>query len=73
MDTCSPEIIKNGGLELLVQFLNQRSPRIATEAEQAACERVQQKAAIALARLSRDEETAQHIINLKGTHKHSDC
>lgn len=39
-------------------------PRSGTPAEVAACERVQQKAAVTLARLSRDPEVAREAVRL---------
>ena len=50
--------------ELLVHFLHE-TPRVgATLMELAACERVQQKAAIAVCRLSRDQDVALIFIEL---------
>lgn len=39
-------------------------PRSGTPAEVAACERVQQKAAVTLARLSRDPDVAREAVQL---------
>ena len=66
VETCFPDIATNDGLDLLVQFLYQRPPKYGTEAEIAACERVQQKAAIALTRLSREARNAQIVVELDG-------
>ena len=60
------DIIAYNGVPLLVSFLQQRPSSCRQEAEVAACERLQQKAAIALTRLCRDEMTAQIIVDLQG-------
>ncbi len=67
VETCFPDILENHGIELLVQFLYEQQPEGGSEAERAACERVQQKAAIALSRLSKDPDTAQLIVELHGS------
>ena len=66
VESCCAEIVDSGGLELMLDFLTEQPSCFANEAEVAACERVQQKAGIALARLSRDPENAQIIVALKG-------
>ncbi|KAK3595203.1 hypothetical protein CHS0354_021518 [Potamilus streckersoni] len=66
LDTARNDILRNDGLSVLVSFLQERPSQYTKEAELAACERVQQKAAIALTRLCRDGETAQVIIDLHG-------
>ena len=43
------------------------NPSSSSPSEGAACERVQQKAAVTLARLSRDADVAQTAIQLKGS------
>ena len=60
VEICVPEITTNKGTELLVHFLHETSPKSAGQAELAACERIQQKAAIALTRLSKDADVAQN-------------
>ncbi|KAL3881407.1 hypothetical protein ACJMK2_027852 [Sinanodonta woodiana] len=66
IDSARNDILRNDGLSVLVSFLQERPNQYTKEAEIAACERVQQKAAIALTRLCRDGETAQVIIDLHG-------
>ena len=60
------DIIMYNGIPLLIGYLLQRPASFKQEAEVAACERVQQKAAIALTRLCKDVETAQTIVDLQG-------
>ena len=60
------DIIMYNGIPLLIGYLQQRPISFKQEAEVAACERVQQKAAIALTRLCKDAETAQTIVDLQG-------
>lgn len=67
-ETSVEDIVKHGGLELLIGFLWERPPDAATEAELTACEHVQQKAAIAVTRLCKEHGHAQAFVNLKGTH-----
>ncbi|XP_013413958.1 protein inscuteable homolog isoform X1 [Lingula anatina] len=66
LENCSAEITENNGMELLLHFLHQRPSPQAAEAERSACERVHQKAAIALTRLSKDAENAHIIVELGG-------
>lgn len=70
IDNCCIDITDNHGVALLVQFLREEVPsgnnKVNMDAELAACERVQQKAAIALTRLSRDPENAQVVVELHG-------
>lgn len=54
------------GIERLLLLLAEK-PSSSSPSEGAACERVQQKAAVTLARLSRDPEVAQTAIQLKGS------
>lgn len=56
------------GIEQLLVLLNEK-PSSSSPSEGAACERVQQKAAVTLARLSRDPLVAQTAIQLRGTRK----
>ncbi|WAR07807.1 INSC-like protein, partial [Mya arenaria] len=60
------DIVAYNGIPLLINFLQQRPAGCKQDAEIAACERLQQKAAIALTRLCRDEMTAQIIVELQG-------
>lgn len=54
------------GIERLLLLLGEK-PSSPSPSEGAACERVQQKAAVTLARLSRDPDVAQIAIQLKGS------
>lgn len=54
------------GLERLLVLLGEK-PSSSSPSEVAACERVQQKAAVTLARLSRNPDVAQTAIELRGT------
>ncbi|XP_063107921.1 protein inscuteable homolog isoform X1 [Cavia porcellus] len=51
------------GVQLIMGMLSEK-PRSGTPAEVAACERVQQKAAVTLARLSQDPEVAREAVRL---------
>lgn len=51
------------GVQLIMGMLSEK-PRSGTPAEVAACERVQQKAAVTLARLSRDPDVAREAVRL---------
>lgn len=51
------------GIQLLMEMLFERSSS-GNPAEAAACERVQQKSAVTLARLSRDPEVAEAAVKL---------
>ena len=66
LENCSSEITENKGVELLVHFLKERPSSYKSDAEIAACERVQQKAAIALTRLCRDPGNAPLIVEVHG-------
>lgn len=66
VEACLAEIRKHRGVELLVRFLHERPPDVATDAEMTAGEHVQQKAAIALSRLCRDPTNAKLVIAAKG-------
>nr|APU50763.1 inscuteable-like protein 274 [Saccoglossus kowalevskii] len=70
IEQCRQEIATENGIGLLVQYLHEK-PRpyvnsCISEDELAACERVHQKAAIALARMSREKVNADIIKNEKG-------
>lgn len=53
----------HSGVQLIMGMLSEK-PRSGTPAEVAACERVQQKAAVTLARLSRDPDVAREAVRL---------
>ncbi|XP_061466278.1 protein inscuteable homolog [Rhineura floridana] len=63
LDQCASEIIQASGVQVLMEMLFEK-PSSGNSPEVAACERVQQKAAVTLARLSRDPEVAHAAINL---------
>ncbi|XP_055011568.1 protein inscuteable homolog [Boleophthalmus pectinirostris] len=63
LEQCSQEVLQEQGVERLLSFLGER-PSSSSPSEGAACERVQQKAAVTLARLSRDHDFAQNAIKL---------
>ncbi|XP_053801810.1 protein inscuteable homolog isoform X3 [Vidua chalybeata] len=62
-DQCASEIIQGNGVQLLMEMLFEKSSS-GNPAEAAACERVQQKSAVTLARLSRDPEVADAAVKL---------
>ncbi|KAK7877702.1 hypothetical protein WMY93_031589 [Mugilogobius chulae] len=63
LEQCSQELLQEQGVERLLVFLSER-PSSSSPSEGAACERVQQKAAVTLARLSRDADFAHNAIKL---------
>ncbi|XP_053304336.1 protein inscuteable homolog [Spea bombifrons] len=60
-DQCASEIIKENGVQILIEMLFEKSAT-GILADISACERVQQKSAVTLARLSRDPEVAKAAI-----------
>ncbi len=66
VESCSGHIVENHGVEVLVRFLQEPEPQFGSEAELAACERLHQKSAIALARLCKDEDSCQTVMDLQG-------
>ncbi|XP_062402625.1 protein inscuteable homolog [Sardina pilchardus] len=64
LEQCAPEVLQEKGIERLLLLLGEK-PTSSSPSEGAACERVQQKAAVTLARLSRDPEVAQTAIQLQ--------
>lgn len=63
LEQCASDIIQENGVQLIMGMLSEK-PRSGSPAEVAACERVQQKAAVTLARLSRDPEVAREAVRL---------
>ncbi|XP_037067185.1 protein inscuteable homolog [Peromyscus leucopus] len=63
LEQCASDIIQENGVQLIMGMLSEK-PRSGTAAEVAACERVQQKAAVTLARLCRDPDVAQEAVRL---------
>nr|XP_040140642.1 protein inscuteable homolog isoform X2 [Ictidomys tridecemlineatus] len=63
LEQCASDIVQENGVQLIVGMLSEK-PRSGTPAEVAACERVQQKAAVTLARLSRDPDVAREAVRL---------
>ncbi|KAB0391383.1 hypothetical protein E2I00_004944 [Balaenoptera physalus] len=63
LEQCASDIIQENGVQLIMGLLSEK-PRSGTPAEVAACERVQQKAAVTLARLSRDPDVAREAVRL---------
>ncbi|XP_015995054.2 protein inscuteable homolog [Rousettus aegyptiacus] len=63
LEQCASDIIQENGVQLIMGMLSEK-PRSGTPAEVAACERVQQKAAVTLARLSRDPGVAREAVRL---------
>uniref|UniRef100_A0A8D2ZD94 INSC spindle orientation adaptor protein n=1 Tax=Scophthalmus maximus TaxID=52904 RepID=A0A8D2ZD94_SCOMX len=64
LEQCASEVLQEQGTERLLLLLGEK-PSSSSPSEGAACERVQQKAAVTLARLSRDPDVAQTAIQLK--------
>ncbi|XP_064628598.1 protein inscuteable homolog isoform X2 [Lineus longissimus] len=65
-ESCCEELMESNGFELLLQFLQESPLNYKTNSEISACERVQQKSAIALTRLSRDPDHAWIIVKCQG-------
>uniref|UniRef100_A0A8D2BA97 INSC spindle orientation adaptor protein n=1 Tax=Sciurus vulgaris TaxID=55149 RepID=A0A8D2BA97_SCIVU len=63
LEQCASDIVQENGVQLIMGMLSEK-PRSGTPAEVAACERVQQKAAVTLARLSRDPDVAREAVRL---------
>ncbi|XP_033909863.2 protein inscuteable homolog [Acipenser ruthenus] len=63
LDHCASEVIQERGIECLLEMLFEK-PSTSNPPEVAACERVQQKAAVTLARLSRDPVVAHTATKL---------
>ncbi|XP_006642549.2 protein inscuteable homolog [Lepisosteus oculatus] len=63
LEQASSEVLQEKGIEHLLLLLSEK-PSSSSPAEGAACERVQQKAAVTLARLSRDNDVVQTAIQL---------
>ncbi|XP_048014505.1 protein inscuteable homolog [Megalobrama amblycephala] len=64
LEQCTADVLEEKGIEQLLVLLNEK-PSSSSPSEGAACERVQQKAAVTLARLSRDPLVAQTAIQLR--------
>ncbi|PWA24482.1 hypothetical protein CCH79_00011805 [Gambusia affinis] len=64
LESCASEVLQKQGIERLLLLLGEK-PSSSNPSEVAACERVQQKAAVTLARLSRDPDVAHTAIQLK--------
>ncbi|XP_076445834.1 protein inscuteable homolog [Babylonia areolata] len=65
LPACQVDIRRQGGVGLLVRFLHERCLSLAGKAETAACERVQQKAAIALSRLCSPDSDTEMLMRSK--------
>uniref|UniRef100_K1PX53 Inscuteable-like protein n=1 Tax=Magallana gigas TaxID=29159 RepID=K1PX53_MAGGI len=65
-DSCRHDVVDCGGIDICLELLNESPLDYKTPSEIAACERVQQKAAIALTRMCRDESNAATIVKSEG-------
>ncbi|XP_022244206.1 protein inscuteable homolog [Limulus polyphemus] len=70
---CHHQMISSGGIELLVNFLEIQPSKFQSQAEVAACERVKQKAVIALSHLCMDLEITAKIAQIQGLQLVSSC
>ena len=66
LPACQVDIRSHGGVELLVRFLHERPSPGVGRVELAACERVQQKAAIALSRVCHGDSGTDKLMHAKG-------
>lgn len=64
--SCKAAVVEAGALVLLMSFLQVRPAKSMNQAELSACERVQQKSAIALSRLCGDVKTATTVTQMQG-------
>ncbi|KAL4622841.1 hypothetical protein GN956_G19898 [Arapaima gigas] len=64
LEQSATEVLQEKGIERLLLLLAEK-PSSSSSSEGAACERVQQKAAVTLARLSRDPDVAREAIQLQ--------
>lgn len=76
MEGCRGDIITAGGIDCLLQFLQQKPASAPGQASQApamsaitACERLQQKSTIALSRLANEEGVARYVLQRGGLHR----
>ena len=70
LESCRSEIFEFNGLNLLVDFLFETpNDYEANETELTACERVLQKAAIAISRFSKENKYSQIFLELEGNNK----
>lgn len=69
LSECRTSVLEAGGLVLLLCFLQVRPSLVMRDAEVAACERVQQKSAIALSRLCSDPAVAKQVMSLEGVQR----
>ncbi|XP_026883908.2 protein inscuteable homolog isoform X4 [Electrophorus electricus] len=65
LEQSASDVLHENGIERLLLLLGEK-PSSSNPSEGAACERVQQKAAVTLARLSKDPDVAQAAIDLQG-------
>jgi hypothetical protein len=70
-DNCMHDIVEFSGLNLIMEFLNEKpndymNNSQTMESEMSACERVQQKSAIALSLFSKNLSYVKILIELKG-------
>ena len=73
VDSCRHAVVDCGGIDVCLDLLNESPLDYKTPAEIAACERVQQKATIAVTRMCRDENNAETIVKAEGRKVNSHC
>ncbi|KAM7298300.1 hypothetical protein ISCGN_018903 [Ixodes scapularis] len=66
---CHADIVDTGALVQLICYLQVRPSSLFSTGETDACERVQQKSAIALARLCTNPSTAGMVLQMQGVHR----
>ncbi|XP_035388133.1 protein inscuteable homolog isoform X3 [Electrophorus electricus] len=71
LEQSASDVLHENGIERLLLLLGEK-PSSSNPSEGAACERVQQKAAVTLARLSKDPDVAQAAIDLQAERNSSD-
>lgn len=66
---CHRDVVECGGLTVLLSLLQLRPNMLQKQVEVDICERIQQKSAIALARLCTSAMVAERVIQMQGVHR----
>ena len=66
---CHRDVVECGGLTVLLSLLQLRPNALQKQVEVDICERIQQKSAIALARLCNSPMVAERVIQMQGVHR----
>ncbi|OQR66242.1 protein inscuteable-like [Tropilaelaps mercedesae] len=66
---CHRDVVECGGLTVLLSLLQMRPNALQKQVEIDICERIQQKSAIALARLCTSPSVTERVIQMQGVHR----